>query len=402
MRVLITASTFPRYQGDTEPEFILQLASSLALHHDVTVLVPHTRGAAAQEQIDKVRVIRFRYAPAQLETLAYEGGMMTRLRAAKWRWLLVPFFVLGQLIAICRLFRQHQFDLVHAHWILPQGLVITLARHLGLLSVPVLITAHGGDLFGLQGGVSRRLKHWVLQAADRINVVSSAMVKECEAQGGEPEKIWVRSMGVDLQQRFVPPVVADKRQGVVFVGRLVEKKGVAVLLQAFADLLQSGSDTNLEIIGDGPLRGQLEQEATRLGCADHVNFRGAIPNRAVVEALHRSRVAVTPSIVARDGDQEGLGLVIVEAQGCRCAVIASDLEAIRDVVTDGENGLLVPAGDAVQLADAMGALLTDELLAHRLADNGRCSASAHFDWTVVAADYTKMYKLMAARQPGCE
>jgi len=95
MRVLITASTFPRYQGDTEPEFILQLASSLARHHDVTVLVPHIREAAVQEKIENVRVIRFRYAPAQLETLAYEGGMMTRLRAAKWRWLLVPFFVLA-------------------------------------------------------------------------------------------------------------------------------------------------------------------------------------------------------------------------------------------------------------------------------------------------------------------
>ena len=121
------------------------------------------------------------------------------------------------------------------------------------------------------------------------------------------------SMGVDLVQRFNLPTSGVRREGIAFVGRLVEKKGVSVLLQVFALLLEDIPEVQIEIVGNGPLKDQLMQEAIDVVCADNLNFRGGIPNRAVAEVLDRSQVAVTPSIVAADGDQEGLGLDIVEA-----------------------------------------------------------------------------------------
>ena len=86
-----------------------------------------------------------------------------------------------------------------------------------------------------------------------------------------------------------------------------------MLLQVFALLLEDIPEVQIEIVGNGPLKDQLMQEAIDVVCADNLNFRGGIPNRAVAEVLDRSQVAVTPSIVAADGDQEGLGLDIVEA-----------------------------------------------------------------------------------------
>ncbi len=392
MRILVTASTFPRFSGDTEPEFILQLAEELSHHHRVTVLVPHTGGAATHEWMGQVEVVRFRYAPLRLQSLAYEGGMMTKLRAARWRWLLVPLFVLGQLLALRRILRSARFDILHSHWILPQGLVLAVAKKVGLVKVPAMLTIHGGDLYGLQGRMSTWIKSWVLQAFDCINVVSHAMAKECFRLGADDRLIWVRSMGVDLQHRFVVSRAVDERSGMVFVGRLVEKKGVEVLIQAFSMLREDFPEIELNIVGEGPLRGSLEELTVQLGCAGAIKFLGAIPNSEVPSLLNLHRIAITPSVVAADGDQEGLGLVIVEAQGCGCAVVASRIPAILDVITDGVDGMLVAPGDPSDVRRVLAQMMEDESLVSRLAAAGRESAARRFDWAQVGLDYIEKYR----------
>ena len=389
-RVLMTASTLPRWPGDVEPGFILQLAQALASEFDLTILAPHCPGARRLEKLEGVSVQRFRYAPAAWENLAYQGGMLHKLREKPLRWLLVPLFILGQMLAIRRLHRQRPFDILHAHWIVPQGLAAAVLKRTGLLNIPSLLTSHGGDLFSLGGMGS--LKHWVLASMDRVSVVSNAMVPVCEELGLDRNKVLVRSMGVDLGQRFVPAAPSARRRGLVFVGRLVEKKGVDTLLAAFARVHRKYPGESLTIVGDGPLRSSLETLAQRNGCNAGVNFIGAVPNEDVPTWLKEAKIAVVPSVVSSDGDQEGLGLAAVEAMGCGCATVCSDLPALGDVVTDGVNGRVFPAGDVAALAAVLEELLDNPTRISALAEAGRRAVRERFDWRAVAADYGECYR----------
>jgi glycosyltransferase involved in cell wall biosynthesis len=133
----------------------------------------------------------------------------------------------------------------------------------------------------------------------------------------------------------------------------VEKKGVAVLVDAVRRL--PPGDWSVEVVGDGPLRPELERRAAGLP----VTFRGALPRTEVAAAYARSEIVVVPSVSAASGDQDGLPVALLEAMSAGCAVIGSRIAGIDAVLADGDNGLLVPPGDADRLAAAIAALLAD-------------------------------------------
>jgi glycosyltransferase involved in cell wall biosynthesis len=393
-RVLVLTSTWPRWSDDTDPRFIEYLSYELARSFDVTVLAPHCSGAALQEQASNgeqtVDVHRFRYFFTAMQSLAYGGGMLAQVRRNPFRLLLLPFFLVAELVAIARLHREHQFDAIHAHWIVPHGLVAAVYRLISRNAPPILVTSHGGDLYALRGFVMRRLKRWILNRASAVTVVSEAMRGHCADLGFDADKIVVRSMGVDLKDTFTPGARDGKRSGLVFVGRLVEKKGVEYLIEAMAVLMRREPKPELSIVGGGPLLSELQQLSERCGVAEQVRFVGSVPNVVVPDYLRASSIAVMPSIVAASGDQEGLGLVAVEAMGCECAVVASDLPAVRDVVRDGETGLMAEPANADALAAAITRLLDDDDLRRGLAEKGRRYATENFDWRIVGRRYAEL------------
>lgn len=385
-RLLVLSSTYPRWKGDTEPGFVHELSRRLATTFDVTVLTPHTPGSRRREILDGVDVIRFRYAPERFQRLAYGGGILHNLRRRPWTWLLVLPFLVAMFLACRRELRRHPVAAVHAHWLLPQGLVAVLARSFGGQRANVVCTSHGGDLFAMNGKAAVALKRFVLRRADRTTVVSEVM--RDMVHGIEPDAdVHILPMGTDLESIFTPPPSPVERSGIVFVGRLVEKKGVRFLVEAFDLLRRNGYSGQLRIIGDGPERPALEAQVRRLGLEASVAFPGALSPLAVRDHLRRARFLVMPSVRAGGGDQEGFGLVQVEAMGCGCPVISSDLPAVRDVIRDGETGLLVPPGNPDALCSAMQRVLDSEPLGERLARTARAHALEHFDWKTIADRY---------------
>ena len=157
------------------------------------------------------------------------------------------------------------------------------------------------------------------------------------------------------------------------------------------EILRRQPGTLLNIVGNGPLEGVLKQRVHRLGIAHAVTFRAALPNADLPELYRRATVFVAPSIVTDQGDQEGLGLVLVEALACECAVVASDLPAIRDVVIHGETGLTAMQKDPAALADAVVRLLSEPGLRLQLAHRGRQHVVRNFDWESVAARYGHLF-----------
>lgn len=392
-RVLVLTSTFPRYAGDVMPPFVLRLCQALQQQGwESSVLAPHERGLATRESVEGVSCRRFRYAPAGLEQLAYGGGMLANVREARWRWLLLPFYLAALLLYSVWLIRRERISTVHAHWVIPQGLVAALLKKLFAgRRLRFVMTAHGGDLHANMGGLVRKLLVWSMRQADVLAVVSEAMRAQAITLGMPAERIVIASMGVDVAT-FSAPEATAPRSGIVFVGRLAEKKGVTHLLAALQTLRRSLPDIRLRIVGDGPLRAGLERQAADLGLQEAVEFLGGRPPAEIPAFFQQARLFVMPSVIASTGDQEGLGLVAAEAMSCRCPVVAHDLAAVRDLVIDGVTGLLVPPGDETALAAAMEKVLQSPALAASLAAAGQQHVQDNYSWQAVAARYRRIYE----------
>lgn len=389
-RLLVLTSTFPRWKNDHEPPFVYELARRLVADWEVHVLAPHTAGAAPFEVLGGVNVHRFRYAPVNMEKLAYEGGMLGRLRQSRLRYFLLPVFLLFQFLAARRIVRSYSIDVIHAHWIIPQGFIASLVGLTVKKKIPVMCTSHGADLFSLQGVVMRSVKRMVIKRCTGVTVVSNAMEKELARIDAKPRLLETIPMGIDLKTRFVPKPDGRRPNTIVFVGRLVEKKGLKYLLEALPRVLERNPEIRLLIAGSGPEEESLRSQAAQLGIDMQVEFLGAIDNARLPIIFQRAAIAVFPFVTAASGDQEGFGLVIVEALGCGCAVIASELPAVRDILKDGETGLLVPQKEPLRLATAIGRLVEDPGLCSSLAQAGRQQVYKQFDWEIIAGRYNTL------------
>lgn len=396
-RLLVLASTYPRWPGDPEPGFVHELSRRLVAGFDVTVLCPHADGALRRERMDGVAIIRYRYAPARWERLVNDGGIVGNLRHRPWTALLLPGFLLIQLLSLRRLLRTVQPDVIHAHWILPQALMVALLRMVGVRTPPTLVTSHGADLFALRGRLPTWLKRLTMRRMQAGTVVSSAMREPMLALGADPASLAVAPMGVDLQQRFTPDAQTQRAgQQLLFVGRLVEKKGLTHLLNAMPLVLQRHPHTMLSIVGFGPELASCQQQVVRLGLQAHIRFLGALSQDALPDLYRRSSMLITPFVQARSGDQEGLGLVMVEALGCGCPVVTTRLPAIRELQEGHWPPYLAEPGDASSLGAQINALLDNPSTGQAWVEQLRPSLVRRFDHAAVAAGYSARLEALVA------
>jgi glycosyltransferase involved in cell wall biosynthesis len=293
---------------------------------------------------------------------------------------IVPYFIAR------RLRRRRRIDLIHAHWLLPQGLVaLALSRE-----TPYLVTSHGGDLFGLRGRFANALKRRVASRARVMTVVSSAMRDEANALGLAPPRIDVIPMGVDLRERFVPDRTIERSGNeLLFVGRLVAKKGLDVFLDALPSIVSARPNVRLTIAGFGPEESRLRQQSERLGVGAHVDFVGAVRQDLLPALYRRAALLVAPFIRDPSGNQEGLPVVLMEAIGCGCPFVVGDVAGVTDLLGDGYNEIRVVPGDSAALAAAVIRSLQNPDEAHQRAEAIRASVAERVDWQNVAHAYSE-------------
>ena len=386
-RLLVLSSTYPRWAEDSEPSFVHDLCRRLGAGMDVTVLCPGAMGAATVENLDGVRVVRYRYAPKRLETLVHQGGIVNNIRAKPWKIILLPSFLLSQLVTAFWLCFRSRPDVIHAHWIIPQGLVAALVSVFFRRKIPFVVTSHGTDLWSFKGRVLMHAKAWICRRASVVTVVSQAMKKELEEQVGKLTSVLVAPMGVDLENRF-KPATSEKipNRQIICVGRLIESKGVEYLIGAIPQLVDEFPDLHLLVVGDGPDRYRLSLLAEELGVENYCDFVGKVSHRELPGLFHNSSVFVAPFL------QEGLGLVCIEALGSGCPVVASDIPAVQDILDSSANIHLVPVRNSKAIADAVGdvfANLKSELEAARASKH---ALRAKFGWERVSTDYLDVLK----------
>lgn len=319
---------------------------------------------------------------------------MANLSRNRWRYILVPLFLISELVSLIYLLRKYRVDVIHAHWVIPQGIVAVLACALAVGKKPALVcTSHGTDLLGLHGSMIRWLQKQVISKSDKLTVVSEALRSYSNGLL-KRDDVEVIPMGVDLTENFTPSV-ATKRSDheLLFVGRLVEQKGLHFLILALPKILKHHSRVTLTIIGDGTEKENLQRLASSSGVGERVAFLGAVENSALKEFYRRAVIFVSPSL------SEGFGLTFVEAQGCACPVVTTDLPSLRDVVIDGVTGLVCMQKNSSDLADKICFLLDHPELREKMGKAARKHVLERFDWSAISRRYAALIENLVQEHP---
>jgi glycosyltransferase involved in cell wall biosynthesis len=294
--------------------------------------------------------------------------------------------------------------LIHAHFGTDGLVALPLAEALG---IPLATTLHGFevsrsfDAMFFSGRLSwsryavakRRLQ----RRGDLFIAVSEAIRAKALAQGFPTERTIVHYNGIDLTRFAASPGAAREADLVLHVGRLVEKKGTRLLLDALAQVPQA----RLAIIGDGPLRPALERHAAARGLTGRVRFLGAQPPEEVAGWMGRAALLAAPSVAARDGDGEGLPTVVIEAAAASLPALVSDHSGLPEAVIDGRSGFVVPEGDAAALAARLAALIASPELQARMGEAARAVAEERFDAAKQAAALEAHYDALVEAGPRC-
>src|SRR3989338_2119934 len=177
-KLLVFASTFPRWKDDTNPPFVYELSKRLTNDFDVFVLAPHYKGAKRFEIVDNMKIYRFKYFIEKYEKLAGSGGILPTLKKNKLFYLQVPFFLTAEYFALKKLVKKIKPDIIHAHWIIPQGFITELVKKTSRKEnkVEYVVTSHGSDLMGIKNLSS--IKKFVMNNSKYVTVVSSALKNE--------------------------------------------------------------------------------------------------------------------------------------------------------------------------------------------------------------------------------
>lgn len=262
---------------------------------------------------------------------------------------------------------------VHAHFVDRAAVVALVVGR--LLDLPYSATAHANDIY-----VDPVLLDRKLSEAKFVATCTEANAEHLRALG-ERGRIVRLYHGLDVAAYDSPERGETGKPTFLAVGQLKEKKGFIYLIEACRMLAEQGVDFRTVIIGEGPLRGVLEDAIAAAGLDERFELRGAMSHRAVKEAYQTSDLFVLPCIVASDGDRDGIPNVILEAMASGLPVVSTRHSGIPEAVEDGTSGLLVPPADASALADALATLAGDPDMRVRFGEAGRKLVADSFDHT---------------------
>lgn len=398
-RVLYLVSLFPCW---SETFIVREIEQLIAAGVDVRILslkAPSESFVQARAQALMERVIAPRGWVAEAGVVLGEAlrrplrvaALALRCLGAFWKQPAVlgkTLITLWRSLAALPALRQFDPQWLHAHWATyPSTAAWALAR---LLDRPFSFTCHAHDIF-----VEDQLLALKLSEADLAVTISEYNVRFLAPwrQGKRRAPLEVVHCGVDLSE--IPEQLDGRSQGLIAsVGRLDPIKGFDVLVPALGRLAAAGQDFSCTVIGEGDQRAELERARAAAGIVDRLELPGAKPQEQVRALLSEASIFAMPSVRTPSGNQDGIPVALMEAMASGCAVVSTDVSGIPELVRDGDNGLVVPAGDAQALADALARLLGDVDLRRRLGQAARQTVARHFD---AAREGRRLLGLLQAR-----
>jgi glycosyltransferase involved in cell wall biosynthesis len=395
--LLFLTQTYPRFEGDVAGPFIRDLARGLVRGGDrVTVLTPHAEGVPASWNDGGVAVISFRYAPEQHEVLGYGRSLEADETVKAGAAFAAPLYALAARQAVRRQLAERRYDLVHAHWIVPNGVVAAAVDP----QVPFAIGLHGSDVFLAEKPGVRLFARWALRRARLLTGCSPELVERVRALGFPAERSRVIPYGVDVEAFSPAPErrslwrrrlgIPDAAPVLLGVGRMATKKGFQVLMEILPALLGESPDLRVVLAGGGDLLDRFREAARPW---DRVHLPGPVLRDTLPDLYRAADLFVLPAVHDGKGNVDGLPNVILEAMASGLPVVASGISGIPLAVADGRTGRLVPERDPQALLGALRELLADPARRRGMGEGGRRKAEAELTWDAVAARYREGYEM---------
>lgn len=405
MNILVLTSAYPKFDGDATAPFMASITENVARRgHSLHVVLPeHSEWARPRVEGD-IHFHPYRYSPVPSWTpwgyaQSLEGGVKLRRRL----YAVAPAVFVSARHACRRLAARETFDVIHAHWAVPNGFIAAgLSERAG---TPLVLTLHGSDI-----SVAEQ-KPWFARLARRafararIITAPSEDLLERAAKLGASGDLELVPWGAD-PERFRPDVEGAervrRRHGiaaddvlVVAAGRFVHWKGFGELIRAIARARSDVPQLKLVLVGDGDLRDELESQASTLGARHAASFAGMVNRDEVNAYLSAADIVAVPSIHAH-GFVDGQPTVALEAMAAARPLVVTDVGGLPDLVREGENGLIVGERDEAALANAIRTLALDPALRTAMGAAGRKRVLAERNWEAVAERLVALYASAAS------
>jgi len=399
MRLLVVATSYPLSPSDGTAPFIRRILHGLASSGiECHVVLPAHPALAWGPTDGPLRLYPYRYVPRamkRLHTWGYGTSLVSDVRLRASTLAVAPLAALSAARTAMRVARRVRPDVVHAHWLLPNGPIGALVA--GTRRLPLVVSLHGSGVYlAERRRVLRRAAGMALRRAEAVTACSSDLSRRAVDLGAAAGRTSTIPYGVDTEA--FRPAAQDQRRSdrsswglrdhdfaVVAVGRLVAKKGFDDLVRAAA--LVADPRVHVIVAGTGDEGDELRSLAARMGLTERVRFPDRLDRAEVASLLRAADVVAVPSVHDAAGNVDGLPNVLLEAMASARPVVASRVGGIPDVVRDGENGLLVPERRPEALAAALGVLRDRPGVAAALGRRARETIERSHTWCVVARQY---------------
>ncbi len=358
---------------------------------EIIILSPHYPGARKQEIMENIKIYRFQYFITKYEKLCYNNGILSNIKK-KWSLsLLVPFFVFFQIIYLKKIIKKEKINIIHAHWIIPQGSIAVLYKKLFNKKIKIICTSHGTDILGLKNPLFKKIKKYTIKNIDYIVTVSKTLFDKINKIGNKPKtQIISNVINTRIFHSGINTLSLKKKYKInsfclLFVGRVIKEKGTEELVKAMPKILKIFPKTKLLIIGSGNKLNYLQKLTKNLKISSKVLFLKTVPNRQLPSFYNLADIFILPS------HSEGQSLVCLEAMACQTAVIAAKSGALPEIIKHNFTGILIEKNTPSHISRAVINLLKNNSKRKLLAYNGLNYIKTNFHPQRIAKQYNKIY-----------
>lgn len=403
LSVLVLATTFPRWKDDTTPKFVSDLSQEIQGENtEIIVLSPHHPDSKLRETMSGMEIYRYPYFYPKKYQKLREGSTVEKVQQSYLAKLQIPLMIFSLFVHTIWLWRRKNIDVIHSHWILPNGVIGSIMNH--LFQIPHVMTIHAGGILMLRkipfnsyfATYTYKYTNGIAPVSEYIKDTYMDLIN---IESANPSKnIVIQPMGthIDVFDTFdrealrLEKSLDDKTVG-LFVGRLAKKKGIEYLLKAIELLEETDSDIQIIIVGAGPLEKELHAWVNEHDLENIIEFTGWANEEELNELYICADFVIVPSIETASGDTEGMPTVITEAFASGNPVIATDVGGISDVVNDHQNGYIVPQKNPDDLAEKI-AILADNTGLRQGLSAGALETAQKLDWEHCGATYTQLLR----------
>lgn len=407
MNICVFTHTYPRFGGDPVAPFMKDFCHGLAEQgENVILLAPFDRLFSIKENtIKNIKVKLYRYAIlSNLHTLGYSRTLIGDQRFKLSVFFLAPFMLLSSFFSLFSTVNKEKIQIISAHWIIPNGFIAAIISK--ITGVPLVITVPGSDAYLAKKNF---LFRWMLRFASSQarKIVSNSMryLEELSELGIDTTKFVEIPYGVNINSfSNIYKKKNEMRKQLQFtnsdriilaVGRLVEKKGFAYLINAMSLVIKEQKSAKLLIIGDGSEKNSLQKLTKELGLEKNIIFVGKINHTDLPKYYALADLYVAPSIKDKYGNLESHIVALFEAIASGLPIVATKLAVSEKYVVDGKNGYRVNDKDIADLASAIVRMLNSEDLSE-MAKYSSNIAKNYLSYQSCTKEYIKIFNRLYA------